>query len=230
MIKVDLLKTPIFQTSSQVSGTFKITTANVNLGKRGKPTLISNPSNPTYLDEGTGVYGYFLARFENDNSNKIKSILGYLERRASTTVTPGYYFNALESTTDNIVLISTADTVYASANNAAFLPEGNLDPKGVSVSATEPASFTLDSLSSIKVSPQLKAPIPKTGVIVASLFIPASGEEFDLSSYFDYNKEYLSFPLTNVVESLYVVGSSDKLFDVSAGISTTSASITWEEQ
>ena len=127
-------------------------------------------------------------------------------------------------------MISSADTVYASANNAFFLPEGNTDPKGVSVSATEPASFTLDSLSSIKVSPQLKAPIPKTGVIVASLFIPASGEEFDLSSYFDYNKEYLSFPLTNVVESLYVVGSSDKLYDASSGISTTSASITWEEQ
>ena len=230
VIKVDLLKTPIFQTSSTVTGTLKITTANVNLGKRGKPTLLSNLSNPTYLAEGTGVYGYFLARFENDNSNKIKSILGYLERRASTTATPGYYFNALESTTDNVVLISSADTVYASANDAVFLPEGNLDPEGGSVSATEPASFALDPLSSIKVSPQVKAPIPKTGVIVASLFIPASGEEFDLSSYFDYNKEYLSFPLTNVVESLYVVGSSDKLYDASAGISTTSASITWEEQ
>ena len=90
--------------------------------------------------------------------------------------------------------------------------------------------FTLDPLSSIKVSPQIRAPIPKTGTIVASLFIPASGEEFDLSSYFDYNKEYLSFPLTNVVESLFVVGSSDKTFNPSAGISTTSASITWEEQ
>ena len=230
VIKVDLLKTPIFQTSSTVTGTLKITTANVNLGKRGKPTLLSNLSTNTYLSEGTGVYGYFLGRFENDNSNKIKSILGYLERRASTTATPGYYFNALQSTTDNIVLISTADTVYASASEAAFLPEGNIDPKGVSVSATEPTSFTLDELSSIKISPQLKAPIPKTGVIVASLFIPASGEEFDLSSYFDYNKEYLSFPLTNVVESLYVVGSSDKIYDASAGISTTSASITWEEQ
>ena len=230
VIKVDLLKTPIFQTSSTVTGTLQITTANVNLGKRGKPTLLSNLSNNTYLAEGTGVYGYFLARFENDNSNKIKSILGYLERRASTTATPGYYFNALESTTDNIVLISSADTVYSSATAAFFLPEGNIDPKGVSVSATPPTSFTLDALSSIKVSPQLKAPIPKTGVIVASLFIPASGEEFDLSSYFDYNKEYLSFPLTNVVESLYVVGSSDKVYNPSAGISTTSASITWEEQ
>ena len=89
--------------------------------------------------------------------------------------------------------------------------------------------FTLDSLSSIKVSPQVRAPIPKTGTIVASLFIPASGEEFDLSSYFDYNKEYLSFPLTNVVESLFVVGSSEGIFSGSA-IGTTNASITWEEQ
>ena len=89
--------------------------------------------------------------------------------------------------------------------------------------------FTLDSLSSIKVSPEARSPIPKTGTIVASLFIPHGGEEFDLSSYFDYNKEYLSFPLTNVVETLYVVGSSEGAFSGSA-ISTTNASITWEEQ
>ena len=51
-----------------------------------------------------------------------------------------------------------------------------------------------------------------------------------MSSYFDYNKEYLSFPLTNVEESLFVVGSSEGLYDASAGIGTVSASITWEEQ
>ena len=90
--------------------------------------------------------------------------------------------------------------------------------------------FTLDALSSIKVTPETRAPIPKTGTIVASLFIPASGEEFDLSSYFDYNKEYLSFPLTNVIETLYVVGSSEGTYNSSSAISTTNASITWEEQ
>ena len=89
---------------------------------------------------------------------------------------------------------------------------------------------TLDALSSIKVSPQLRAPIPKTGTIVASLFVPASGEEFDLSSYFDYNKEYLSFPLTNVVESLFVVGSAEGEYNASSGIGTINASVTWEEQ
>ena len=85
-------------------------------------------------------------------------------------------------------------------------------------------------LSSIKISPQVRAPIPKTGTIVASLFIPASGEEFDLSSYFDYNKEYLSFPLTNVEESLFVVGSSEEVYDAAVGIATVNASVTWEEQ
>ena len=82
----------------------------------------------------------------------------------------------------------------------------------------------------MKVNPQIRAPIPKTGTVVASLFVPASGESFDLASYFDYNKEYLSFPLTNVEESLFVVGSSEGLYDASAGIGTVNASITWEEQ
>ena len=107
--------------------------------------------------------------------------------------------------------------------------EEQSNPKGEGTTSVV-NEFTLDSLSSIKVSPQVRAPIPKTGTIVASLFIPASGEDFDLSSYFDYNKEYLSFPLTNVVESLFVVGSSEGLYNSSVGIATVNASITWEEQ
>ena len=88
-------------------------------------------------------------------------------------------------------------------------------------------------------SPQNKSPIPKKGTIVASLYIPASGENYDLSPYFDYNKEYLSFPLTNIVDSLYLCGSTQKeykpgLFSPAAGSPTAtgnvSASLTWEEQ
>ncbi len=154
--------------------------------------------------------------FQNDASQKVITVLGYLERRSSST---DYYFRAENPTNDNIVL--TGGTV--------FLYEAQTTPKGATTTPVD-NDFTLDSLSSIKVTPETRAPIPKTGTIVASLFIPASGEEFDLSSYFDYNKEYLSFPLTNVVETLYVVGSSEGTYDASAGISTTNASITWEEQ
>ena len=222
VIKVDLLKTPIFQTSSVTSGNFQISTSDVNIGKRGTPTHLPNVSESngsnTYLAEGTGTYGYMRGKLDGDASSKVVTILGYLERRPSTSTTPGYYFNALKSTTLNIILSKDVD----------FLHEGQIGPTGIAATSTQ-ADFTLDPLSSIKVSPQDRAPIPKTGTIVASLFIPASGEEFDLSSYFDYNKEYLSFPLTNVVESLFVVGSSDKGFSGTQQ-STTSASITWEEQ
>ena len=82
----------------------------------------------------------------------------------------------------------------------------------------------------MKVNPQIRAPIPKTGTVVASLFVPASGESFDLASYFDYNKEYLSFPLTNVVESLYLCASSTTNFNSSTPQAEISASLTWEEQ
>ena len=225
LIKVDLLKTPIFQTDSTKTGSFSLPTnpdptdltkTVLNIGKRGKSFKIHTSTQFTYFDENnSGAYGYFRGQFENDASNKKISVFGYLERRESASE---YYFRAEEATTDNIVL----------DGGGVFLYESQTTPTGAT---TTPANndFTLDSLSSIKVSPELRAPIPKTGTVVASLFISAGGSEFDLSTYFDFNKEYLSFPLTNVVESLYVVGSSEGTFSGSA-ISTTNASVTWEEQ
>jgi len=219
MIKIDLLKSPIFQTTSAISGALSLNeTVEKDIGKRGKSFLIT-VSNNTYLSEDTGVYGYFRGRFKNDPAAKIITVFGYLERRSATTGTAGYYFRAENSTSDDILLSSTS----------TFLYEHQSNPKGEGTTSVV-NEFTLDSLSSIKISPQVRAPIPKTGTIVASLFIPASGEDFDLSSYFDYNKEYLSFPLTNVEESLFVVGSSEGIYDVSSGIGTVNASITWEEQ
>ena len=218
VIKLDLIKSPIFQTASSVSSTLSLS-ADTNIGKRGKPTLLS-VSNNTYLSEGTGVYGYFRGSFDGDASGRVISVLGYLERRAAVTGTPGYYFYALDATADTITLTSSKP----------FLVEANTDADGTAVSATIPSESTLDALSSVKISPQVKAPIPGTGTIVASVYVPASGEEFDLSTYFDYNKEYLSFPLTNVVDSLYICGSSQKFFNASVPAAEISSSLTWEEQ
>jgi len=231
LIKVDLLKTPIFQTTSTKTGSFTLpanpdptdlTKTVLNIGKRGKSFKIHTSTSFSYFDNNnSGAYGYFRGQFENDASNKKISVFGYLERRESASE---YYFRAEEATTDNIVL----------DGNSVFLYEEQTTPVGGSTTPVD-NDFTLDSLSSIKVSPELRAPIPKTGTIVASLFISQGGSEFDLSTYFDFNKEYLSFPLTNVVESLYVVGSSEGVYNPSATppgpvISTTNASITWEEQ
>jgi len=214
------------RTASGTTMTFSVTTDTNNT---------SVPSAAEYIrDLNGGAYGYFRGRFETDATNKPISVLGYLENRGKDRTKnidgDDYYFYALNSTTDNIILNSTEP----------FIREEDADAEGNSV-GPEPTPFTLAQLSSIQVANQLRAPIPKTGTIVASLFIPGSGENYDLSPYFDFNKEYLSFPLTNVVDSLYLCGSSQKNYLQSgvlsaAGISTTvpvasvSASLTWEEQ
>jgi len=174
-------------------------------------------------DIGTGTYGYFRGYFENDPTQRPISVLGYLENKGSDRTkgiqNDGYYFYALNSTSDNIVLTTTEP----------FLREQDITPEGNEVSSTT-SEFTLAQLSSVKVNPQIRSPIPKTGTVVASLYIPASGENYDLSPYFDYNKEYLSFPLTNVIESLYLCGSSQSLYNPSSEAADVSASLTWEEQ
>ena len=213
VVKIDLLKSPIFQTTSATSGVLAVS-SNTNIGKRGNPTLIS-VSNSSYLSTNEGVYGYFRGYFENDASQKIFAILGYLENRGIT----GYYFNALKSTSDSIIL--------STANN--FLKEENSSPIGDGVSSVT-TEFTLAQLSSIKVNPQIRSPIPNTGTVVSSIFVPASGAEYDLSPYFDYNKDYLSFPLTNKVESLYLCASSQTIYNSSSAAADISASLTWEEQ
>ena len=174
-------------------------------------------------DIGTGTYGYFRGYFENDPTKRPFSVLGYLENKGSDRTkgiqNDGYYFYALNSTSDNIVLTTTEP----------FLREENTTAKGDIVSSTT-SEFVLQQLSSIKVNPQIRSPIPKTGTVVASLYIPASGENYDLSPYFDYNKEYLSFPLTNVIESLYLCGSSQSAYNANSAVADVSASLTWEEQ
>ena len=127
----------------------------------------------------------------------------------------------MEATSDSIIL-------NKGSISDAFVRETDDKGDGTPTPDKGLSEFTLDPLSSIKVNDQLRSPIPKTGTIVASIYAPASGEEYDLSPYFDFNKEYLSFPLTDVVDSLYICASSQKPFASFTG--NISASLTWEEQ
>ena len=181
-------------------------------------------------DIGTGVFGYFRAKFKTEQPERFVSVLGFLENRGQDRTkgniqNDDYYFSALESTEDDIILPATID-----GGTNKFLYESNSTPKDGSTITSAVNEFTLAPLSSIKVSPQLRAPIPNTGTIVSSIFVPDTGETYDLASYFDYNKEYLSFPLTNTIESLFLVASSKETYDPSTASASMSASITWEEQ
>ena len=174
-------------------------------------------------DINGGAYGYFRGYFESDPTQKPISVLGYLENRGKDRTkgidTDGYYFYALNSTTENVILTTSTP----------FVREEFWTPSGGSSTGLN-TEQTLAQLSSVKVNQRNESPIPGTGTVVASLFIPASGEEFDLSSYFDYNKEYLSFPLTDKVDSLYVCGSSQSNYTTGTPKAEVEASLTWEEQ
>ena len=181
-------------------------------------------------DIGTGVFGYFRAKFKTEQPERFVSVLGFLENRGQDRTkgniqNDDYYFSALESTEDDVILPATID-----GGTNKFLYESNSTPKDGSTITSAVNEFTLAPLSSIKVSPQLRAPIPNTGTVVSSIFVPDTGETYDLASYFDYNKEYLSFPLTNTVESLFLVASSKDYYDANTKSAEMSASITWEEQ
>ena len=95
----------------------------------------------------------------------------------------------------------------------------------------KPVVIVPTSLSAIAVSDEQRTPIPGTGQTITTLFTPSnSGEQFPLQQFFDYNKDYLSFPLTDEIENLFITGSVNRLYSSSAPETEINAAITWEEQ
>ena len=185
---------------------------------------VDTASSAEYVrDIGRGTYGWFRGYYINDPAQKKISVLGFLENkgydRTKNLTDNGYTFYSLASTSDEIMLMA----------NEPFLREENVSPVGTPVAGVG-TDFTMDGLSSIKVDQQVRSPVANTGTVIATIFVPASGAEFDLSPYFDYNKEYLSFPLTDKVETLYLLASSQTNYNAGDAATEISASLTWEEQ
>ena len=92
---------------------------------------------------------------------------------------------------------------------------------------------SIASLSGASVSQDFKlAPVANTGNNIFSIYANKGGSQYDLADYFAYNKEYISFPLTNEVDILCVYASWEST--TSFGQPTDEISIinslTWEEQ
>lgn len=222
-VSLQLRKNPIFQTytgSSPYSGTLTLSAAQV-LAPENQPTVLSLSSTPTLAD-GQSVYGWFRAYFTADTYQKKFVVLGLLRRVGSA-----YTFTAETSFADEAKIVGT------------FLLANNYDNDGTTIS-TAPIESELERLSSIKIVNELRTPIPGTGTQITTFYIGSGGQQFDLSSYFDYNKDYLSYPLTNKIDSLYLTSTSvDKYFELDVNGDPTGsavlrssvlASLTWEEQ
>ena len=92
---------------------------------------------------------------------------------------------------------------------------------------------SIAALSGAKISQDFKlAPVANTGNNVFSIYANKGGSQYDLEDYFAYNKEYISFPLTNEVDILGVYAHWESTS--ASGTPATSIdivnSLTWEEQ
>ena len=205
--KMTLVKTPTFQTTTGTSGSFA-TNAEVNLNSQ---YLLSSTDTDYLAQNGDFTYGYFRASL--NGSETLISVLGRLEKSNDN-----YYFYPTEIYNGTLVLASAA----------SFLKEGVFDPQGATLTSSE-TTFEKERLSSVEVALRAQTPIPGTGTELASYYIAPGAEEFDLATYFDYNKEYISYPLTDQLETLFLATFSNNVNSASAQVSL-SASLTWEEQ
>ena len=234
---VELRKTPVFQTFTTPSGSLFVNSGGIDIGRRGKRTLLplgagsdqiaisggSPNATEDYIPRGEAIWGYFRYTIKGDTSGLAFTALGKLDRDFDSGK---YYFSAYEVTLEDILIRGT------------FLPAGNWGGPGpvtpdLSAQTVAYPTSTLARLSAVETDSEQRSPIPGTGTTITTLFSPNSGEEYELSPYFDYNKDYLSFPLTDIQETLYVCASS-KSDNLETGTYLNRgeilASITWEEQ
>jgi len=220
---IKLVKSPVFQTEDVVSGSFTTTydkgTA-LNIGSIAKPVALDSTKvqNLGFLSELGSTFGYFRGFYDGDSENEI-TIFGKLQRDASGV----YLFNAYEKTNINLLIFGD------------FLRSGEFyepNPTSLSIPGTyAPSDTPLAALSAISISTEQRTPIPGTGQQITTLYTPSnSGEQFELQQFFDYNKDYLSFPLTNEIETLFVLGSESNTYDSGSPATTITAAVTWEEQ
>ena len=92
---------------------------------------------------------------------------------------------------------------------------------------------SIAQLSGASVSQDFRlSPVANTGSVIFSLYANNGGAQYDLADYFAYNKEYISYPLTNEVDILCAYAMWDSTSATSQPSTQLSVvnSLTWEEQ
>jgi hypothetical protein len=207
-VKLDIVKTPLFQPDTPTNGSFTLTsTYQVTSENLPLPT-----SSTTYLQKDEDfVYGWF--------RSNVGTVFGRLYRDNGGL----YYFELKEVFSAPVTLFSGAGFPFLKDGRFDF--QGNTIPVGI---ASESA-IEKERLSSVFISNTIQSPVPKTGTVVASFFLKPGSDQFDLLSYFDYNKDYLSYPLTDEITSVYLATSSSSVAN-STPAAEISVGLTWEEQ
>lgn len=207
-VRLRFKKTPTFQTHVAPNGTFRLN-GGYSIDNTNQP--ITQDGTADYLLNDTESFGWLRGRIVSE----AVTVFGRLYREADA-----YYFELLQSFEGEIELI----------DNGVFLPDLKFQADGKNIPYTTTNtkySEEKEGLSSVEIASNSVVPIAGTGINVATTYLRVGTEQFDLSPYFDYNKEYLSFPLTDIADSLYFAVDSDT---VSTNTDEISLGVTWEEQ
>ncbi len=219
-VRLRMRKTPTFQTDVDVSSKTFTLAAQHTITSQNFPlsTTSLNPATPpdtaptegggVYLQNGESIFGWFKAKL--DGITDITPF-GRLYKDSDN-----YYFEVLQTFNGVITLLASE-----------FLADGRYDSDGSTYQDTRLTTET-EGLSSIIIAYNTAVPIPGTGINIATLYLQQGTEQLDLAAFFDYNKDYLSFPLTDVADTLYFAVDSDTASG--SAEDNISLGVTWEEQ
>lgn len=213
-VRLRLKKSPIFQSNIIPSGTISLSSV-YEVTSNNEPLSVTESSSP-YIENGEEIYGWFKSRIDSPTIGNIVTVFGKLYKEVGQ-----YYFSLQETVSGTVFLMDDV-----------FLPEKRFDASGKILTGVTKSLSEKEGLSSISIADEEQVPIPETGINITTLYLQEGTEQFDLQSYFDYNKEYLSFPLTNRADTLYFVVDSDTDSEAigSSNNDLISLGVTWEEQ
>jgi len=212
-VRLRFKKTPLFQSLYTQTSTAIYLGDEFVIGSVKTPLPVDNANmNSAIANNGEHLYGWFRGRINSDSV----TVFGKLYKEADEL-----YFELLESYEGTVVLKSGSANYFI--RDLRFTADGDL----LDTTATKNTG-EIEGLSSLKIATDPCVPIPNTGINVATIYLQKGTEQFDLATYFDYNKEYLSFPLTDIADSLYFAVDSDTAHN--SAVDPVSLGVTWEEQ
>ena len=224
ILSLRLIKNCIFQTNSiwNWNKTVKIAASpslsSIKLNTSGLTTTITNALSTTTngtISNGDEVYGWFRVYAEQNIPANRFTVFGTLRY-----INSQFEFTPKQSFTGNIYVVPSS----------TFLPAYNYDNNTNKIALSSNLSSDdkeIERLSSLLINSTNRRPIPNTGTEVSNFFLSNGSEIYDLTPYFDYNKDYISYPLTNVADNLFI---TIKTTTNGASTSKIASSLTWEEQ
>jgi hypothetical protein len=230
----------------------------VNTKNSTLPTQIGFATPPA-IDVGKYRFGYFLGTTSQSTASTgwtvgttspsaYTPILGKLSRTAA-----GYFFEKFFSYPEDIYIVGLfIPERHLTISSAGVFSELTLSGAGGvlgSVASTDQTKWNrlqedglaiwgdITRLSGVQIAQDFGlTPIAETGNEILSYYANAGGYQFDLQDYFAYNKEYLSFPLTDEVDIINIQGHYDISVQALGSATPGTApfkvnnALTWEEQ